>query len=846
MQSQAAPAGHQGVHKWLLRQRPRLPGTVQALLLLILAVGLYVSLIVAIYYAAVLSSILSPLWYAQVSPLLSGLWQNFIALPIPCAHYAITLQDVAISIAALLGLYFVMGVVSGLGMRLLKGPDHRVLRVLGWASAGLLAFTAVVPVLWFMAPAILHDARDAFSLAGQCAAILTTLRTDFSTYYWVPITLLFFVAVVYIYSPRVDKFYREVVFPRRTVWLTFAIVIFSTLWLTSALGIDLKSRAATAQPLLDHTANTAQDLRNLVSNNPWNALQTGSGVRQLVRDMAELSSTVSAGSQVNVATEAGQKPDVLSIGVRNVALLTRQLADGQRPDAGAWYTGPADETRPHQLALVNSIATTLSDLQNVSALPYFTVAVLYSVFLLLPWIIYVVYITARRGQVTSQTVKDLRRLGILDDVCKPAPSDSVDVQKAKEWRSELMGAKAPDPGGRLQSAVDDIKHKRWSANRVFSAATLGKLTSCQGDELDDPLKHQVDQETAQFIVGRAQFYSMQYLIPLGLFSIVSAIGWYYTFLAGTLTNLYVFIRDGGSTSLLSSLLMNNVTPFTAAFLGGWIFVIVMLLNCWTRDDLFPRTYFYAAAHLMIAMIVGFAFATALGPSQSELLTFSITLAALLISIVPYDSIGLLTQKGLAYLGERFKPKSAASTAGGVSMNSDDPGGNAGANGSVWISHELQQLPGATLWDETRLHQEGIDAMGDLAGASLAGLLLHTQYPGYRIAQWVDIALLRIHVSAANMTELAKRNVTTATDLFLAYYGKNALAELAGKLEKRDKEHETVETVVFNDIQSRTGNPPDPNAEAGPINSTLLSAVALERNFALILKYRFSASDLNAV
>ncbi len=147
-----------------------------------------------------------------------------------------------------------------------------------------------------------------------------------------------------------------------------------------------------------------------------------------------------------------------------------------------------------------------------------------------------------------------------------------------------------------------------------------------------------------FVIGRAQFYSRQYLIPLLLLTVISAVGWYYTFLAGTLTDVYEFVKQGGSTSTLNDLLTRNVTPFTAAFLGGWIFIIVMLFNNWTRDDLYPRSFFYAAAHLMIALIVGFVFATALSQGSSPWIEIPVTAAALLISVVPYDSIGLFTQQ----------------------------------------------------------------------------------------------------------------------------------------------------------------------------------------------------------
>ncbi len=58
-------------------------------------------------------------------------------------------------------------------------------------------------------------------------------------------------------------------------------------------------------------------------------------------------------------------------------------------------------------------------------------------------------------------------------------------------------------------------------------------------------------------------------------------------------------------------------------------------------------------------------------------------------------------------------------------------------------------------------------MIDLAGANLERLVLQTQYTAETIADWVDTALLRSHLSTAMIGYLAKVNISTATDLILA-------------------------------------------------------------------------------
>ena len=61
-------------------------------------------------------------------------------------------------------------------------------------------------------------------------------------------------------------------------------------------------------------------------------------------------------------------------------------------------------------------------------------------------------------------------------------------------------------------------------------------------------------------------------------------------------------------------------------------------------------------------------------------------------------------------------------------------------------------------------------MVDLAGANLERLVVQTQYTAETIADWVDTALLRSHVTSDMTGWLAKANISTATDLILACCG----------------------------------------------------------------------------
>ncbi len=474
------------------------------------------------------------------------------------------------------------------------------------------------------------------------------LRNSFANYYWIPLLLGFILSLAYIWTRKEEKFYQDVIFPRQTVWATFAAVVFSTLWLTTALGIDMKQQSIAVQPLLHHAAQTAAELKSaiaevdikstplstrtpvtgtvkfdvapssisypvypefesapdlqtmtvtfaitntgplapdalitptvtgtvnfdfdtasiadtantengtapnlspitltlaIVSPLPVNADESSSsavtGTVQfdfgtsssitgtiptkiitasnrltipvtfaitntappadtvvitstgtvnfdfdtssisdtasiasnlpaitltmaithiapsiaapanlasqwitatvyagyLITDTAELSQAVLAATVTNTGTVTGTASygDLLRFATVSIASLARQLSgELQGQDVSADGIGSR-----HRASLIYIITATFDSLTNMNTLPYFTIAVLYSVFLLMPWLIYIVYITGRRGKVTAITRKDMADFDLLAEFLRPEPNDDDDVVAAKQWSKAL-------------------------------------------------------------------------------------------------------------------------------------------------------------------------------------------------------------------------------------------------------------------------------------------------------------------------------------------------------------------------------------------------------------------------
>jgi hypothetical protein len=60
-------------------------------------------------------------------------------------------------------------------------------------------------------------------------------------------------------------------------------------------------------------------------------------------------------------------------------------------------------------------------------------------------------------------------------------------------------------------------------------------------------------------------------------------------------------------------------------------------------------------------------------------------------------------------------------------------------------YPLDHLDGMTLWDQGRLLEEGIDDLHALATANLVDLMLGTRVPVNRLVDWLDQALLLLHL-----------------------------------------------------------------------------------------------------
>ena len=194
---------------------------------------------------------------------------------------------------------------------------------------------------------------------------------------------------------------------------------------------------------------------------------------------------------------------------------------------------------------------------------------------------------------------------------------------------------------------------------------------------------------------------------------------------------------------------------TFAFLGAYVFAVNTLFRRYTRSDLGPKAYTHIIVRTIVAVattwVVSFApFAGgADGDPQSLLL-----LLAFLIGIVPETGIAVIQDVLQKRLGDRAIP-------------------------SLAEKHSLSQLNGISLYDRTHLLEVGIENVESLAHHHLVDLMLWTRIPTPRLVDFVDQAILYLHVQGpgdpssadgddAARTRLCHYGIRTASDLERAY------------------------------------------------------------------------------
>ncbi len=178
------------------------------------------------------------------------------------------------------------------------------------------------------------------------------------------------------------------------------------------------------------------------------------------------------------------------------------------------------------------------------------------------------------------------------------------------------------------------------------------------------------------------------------------------------------------------------------FVGTYWFILQDVIRRYFRDDLKTAAYVSASVRIVLVAIVvtTVSLIPAGSPAQWNALAFFIGI---------FPNVGMQVLK--ASVDKAFK----------------------GVVPSLDSRYPLSDLDGLTIWDQARLLEEGVEDLHGLVTANLVDLLLRTRIPVERLVDWLDQALLCLHLPPAAEDHapreaLRRVGVRTATDLERAW------------------------------------------------------------------------------
>lgn len=238
----------------------------------------------------------------------------------------------------------------------------------------------------------------------------------------------------------------------------------------------------------------------------------------------------------------------------------------------------------------------------------------------------------------------------------------------------------------------------------------------------------------QDVVGRTKT-SRANPYPIFFAAILIVLGW-----------LLVFpVLDDGAGPASAATIASYLTPrratYVFGFLGAYFFSLNLIARRYVRGDLRPKAYGSITVRVLTVLVLSWVIDVAFAPADW------VYVAAFLIGIVPETFFTLIAEGRRALLGK-------------LSAAMREP-------------HPLTSLEGIDLYDRSRLQDEGVNNVEALAHHDLIELMLATRIPVPRLVDWVDQAILYLHVvdEEGNQfvrTYLRSCGIRTASDLMAAH------------------------------------------------------------------------------
>jgi hypothetical protein len=173
-----------------------------------------------------------------------------------------------------------------------------------------------------------------------------------------------------------------------------------------------------------------------------------------------------------------------------------------------------------------------------------------------------------------------------------------------------------------------------------------------------------------------------------------------------------------------------------AFLGAYAFLFQSLIRRFFQSDLKPSAYAAAVLRIVLVLLVMTALHQVLD-GGSNWVEAAIAFVVGVFPIIALQALQRVAAASLRVVVPQLTP-----------------------------DYPLNQLDGLNIWYESRLVEEGIEDMQNLATANMVDVILHTRVPVGRLVDWIDQALLYVHLDRAERGFGERRLVRKARNLEL--------------------------------------------------------------------------------
>ena len=399
----------------------------------------------------------------------------------------------------------------------------------------------------------------------------------------------------------------------------------------------------------------------------------------------------------------------------------------------------------------------------------------------LPASLYFLFIAARRESLFNAFTTNLTPLGLLRRWSTAGPRQEVAKVDPNNRNTTFMPETRTCFRARIKSYFDRFGAIYGSIEK----GTVDKFLQTIEDECRIQEPHVAD-KTARETLSAGGEFDFPTIIPVLGATCLLALGW----ISVLPPEAFKPYERGDFSEWFRGVVVPTASPVVFAFLGAYFFSLQMIIKRFVRHDLGANAYNAISLRIILAVVgVWIAMQTfAASGYQVDEKAPIVLVASFAIGAFPLVVWQLVT----AAL-KKFPPFQAAL-----------PG--------LTCSMPLSSIDGLSYWAQTRLEEEDIECVPNLATADLVDLMLNTKIPPHRIIDWVDQAILLTYLGPGTKEgeagagpeeeksqtsplrdQLRKYGIRTATALERIFSNGSAAAEFA--LPDFAKEQDRLQSII---------------------------------------------------